>query len=455
MSKLGYLIPEWPAQTHAFFAREVAALEGLGNEVFLLSTRKPPRGACTHVFAERVRARTHYVFPPRMSVVRQCLVRSSRQTRAALAYLASLTHTGARDFVCRFGLLLCAAELAAYAEECGLDHVHVHSCAMAAHLAALSSLIGGPTYSLTLHGDLPVYGVDHALKMRHARFVATVTEPLRQQVIAEVGVPAANVPIIPMGVDVDSFVPFVDRRPRASKQLLMVTVARLNQAKGHRHVLDAMAIARASGIDVRYVIAGDGPYRDAVVARIEALSLTPHVAVVGALNEQDVLLLLRRADVFVLASEGIGEAAPVSVMEAMATGLPVIASRIGGTPDMITDGVDGFLIAQRDAHGLAMLLARLARDAGYRTMIGLAARKRAVAQFDYRTQASRLHAAIHDAHAHLARPRLSETRRCAVRQRLAAGGAPAGSFDRGDEMGPVARAYSREKPSAVRRVGSA
>ena len=101
MSKLGYLVPEWPAQTHAFFAREVAALEGLGNEVYLLSTRKPAREACTHVFAERVRSETHYVFPPRMSVVRRGLARAPRQTRDALAYLARLTHTNARELFSR------------------------------------------------------------------------------------------------------------------------------------------------------------------------------------------------------------------------------------------------------------------------------------------------------------------------------------------------------------------
>lgn len=397
MSKLGYLVPEWPAQTHAFFAREVAALEALGNEVVLLSTRKPPRDACKHPFAERARADTHYLYPPRMGTARRRLARAPQKTREALAYLSKLTHTGARELVKNFGLLLCAADLAAYAEEQCIEHVHVHSCATAAHLAVLALLLGGPGYSLTLHGDLPVYGVDHALKMKHARFVAAVTRPLKQQIVCEAGVPPERVPIIQMGVDTARFAPLEARAPARPNSLLVATVARLNPVKGHSYVLDAMLVARRRGLDVRYLIAGEGPHRDAIERHIAALSLGPHVELLGATSEHDVLSLLQRVDAFVLASEGIGEAAPVSVMEAMAAALPVISSRIGGTPDMISDGVDGFLIAQRDVEALTRHLEQLAHDVALRQQIGGAARKRAIAQFDYHAQAKHLHDAIQGA----------------------------------------------------------
>jgi glycosyltransferase involved in cell wall biosynthesis len=91
---------------------------------------------------------------------------------------------------------------------------------------------------------------------------------------------------------------------------------------------------------------------------------------------------LRGVDAFVLSSVGIGEASPVAVMEAMSAGVPVVCSRIGGTADMIDDGVDGLLIDQKDEEGIAVALRRLYDDRSLGVRLGGAARKRALSQFD-------------------------------------------------------------------------
>jgi colanic acid/amylovoran biosynthesis glycosyltransferase len=94
--------------------------------------------------------------------------------------------------------------------------------------------------------------------------------------------------------------------------------------------------------------------------------------------------------VFMLCSVGLGEAAPVAVMEAMASGLPVIASVIGGTPDMIEDGVDGFLCGQEDVVAISGRLMQLAGDIDLRLKIGVNARGKALREFDARMLAERL-----------------------------------------------------------------
>jgi colanic acid/amylovoran biosynthesis glycosyltransferase len=391
VTRIGYLVPDWPTQTHAFFWRELVALREAGCEASVFSTRRPPVEACQHDFAAAARRETYYLHPPRLSAVLGLLWRP-RRLAAAIGYVAGLKEATLLGRMKVAAMLGSAADLAARADADGIEHVHAHSCANSAHLLAMASRLGSFGYSLTLHGDLPVYGNDHPAKMRDARFVAAVTRPLQQQIIADVGVPEARVPIIPMGVDSAHFTPAA--RKQGDGPLHIVTVARLNPTKGHRFVLAAMRKARENGIDIHYSIAGDGPERDTIAAKITACDLDGHVEFLGNLGEREVRSLLQRADVFVLASIGLGEAAPVSVMEAMACGTPVICSRIGGTGDMIAHGVNGWLVDQGDVDGLADAITILGRDGELRARLASAARAHAETAFDHRAMAGRLLAAI-------------------------------------------------------------
>jgi glycosyltransferase involved in cell wall biosynthesis len=147
-------------------------------------------------------------------------------------------------------------------------------------------------------------------------------------------------------------------------------------------------------VDVNYWIAGSGPDRKNVEATIRKLGLGDQVKMMGSLDEQQVLELLQASDVFLLPSVGAGEASPVAVMEAMACGLPVISSIIGGTPDMITNDIDGILVQQRDEAALAAAIQRLYNSQDLRTRLGEAARRRAVEMFDCRRTARLLLNAI-------------------------------------------------------------
>jgi len=387
---VGYCVPEFPSQTHAFFWREAMAMEQAGLPVAFMSTRRPPDEACPHDFAAEARARTRYVFPPRAGAAAAFLAARPLRSAAALRYIASLAETPPPQRIRLAALLPCAADLALRCREAGVDHLHIHSFANAAHLGALANILDDLPYSLTLHGDLPVYGRDHAAKMRRAAFITAVTEPLRDQIAAIA--PDRDARVIPMGVDVDRFLP--SSAPRHDRAMRIVSIARLNYVKGHVHVLEAMARLRAEGAALCYDIAGSGPYEAEIRARIEALGLGDVAVLHGSLSEQAVLALLRDADVFALASFGQGEAAPVAVMEAMACGVPVICSRIGGTGAMIVDGEDGFLTPQQDVDAIAAALRRLAEDPALRARIGGAAREAAVRRFDYRMKAAELADAI-------------------------------------------------------------
>lgn len=372
--RIGVLIPEFPTQTHIFFWREVVALRRIGVTVDLLSTRKP-KEACPHDFGRDAALETHYLYPPDLRLASSSL--GWRGLGRIVSYIASLsTSSRARALA----LVVCAADLAAYARRRGIDHVHVHSCADSSHIAAMSFLLSGLSYSVHVHGDLAVYGTDHAQKMAHAAFVGVAAQPLVAQVVERAGVPRERAFRMIMGVDVSRS----GRRTRAATAgpLHLVSVSRLALCKGHVFALEAVRRLQDSGIDVRYSIAGHGPDRDAIEADIARLRLQRCVTLVGPLSEAGVRALLMTADIFLLTSVGLGEASPVAVMEAAACGVPSICSRIGGTADMIESGVDGILVAQQDVEGISNAIRTLDTERDELVRMGGAARQRAEREFD-------------------------------------------------------------------------
>ena len=128
--RLGYLVPEFPRQTHIFFWRECEQLRRRGVEPVFLSTRRPPPAACPHAFRDQAAAATHYVFPPPPTSLFDLLIRPVGVVRA-LRYWLSLGGS-VKDRLKFLGLMVCAAHLAGYCRRQMVTHMHVHSCGQAA-----------------------------------------------------------------------------------------------------------------------------------------------------------------------------------------------------------------------------------------------------------------------------------------------------------------------------------
>lgn len=389
--KIGYLVPEFPSQTHAFFWREVKGLRAEGIDVRLIST-KAPSDPSLHDFSLLAAGETSYLFPPPMYESLKWILCWPRAALRAVRYALQLDQSTIAERVKVLALVPSAAALVRYCQSQRIAHLHVHSFANALHLAALANCMSGLRYSATLHGDLPVYGTDHAQKLRGASFATAVTRPLIDQ-ISECA-PGTETHLITMGVDVDHFRPALRGACTSGGRLHAVSIARLNRTKGHSYFLEAMASLVGSGIDLHYSIAGEGPHRVAIEADISRLKLHDRVSMLGAISEERVRELLHTSDIFILSSFGQGEAAPVAVMEAMACGVPVICSRIGGTEDMIDHGVDGLLTAQEDVQALEIAVRMLVSRPALALQLAKAARNTACRKFDYRSTAAQLACAI-------------------------------------------------------------
>jgi glycosyltransferase involved in cell wall biosynthesis len=164
------------------------------------------------------------------------------------------------------------------------------------------------------------------------------------------------------------------RPPRPPGPVTVVSVGRLRAPKDFLTLVRAAALLEPGSFRIR--IAGDGPDRERLVAEIDRLGLAAAVDLLG--TQPDVGALLDAADVFVLSSTS--EGLPMSVLEAMAAGLPVVASAVGGVPELV-DGETGALVAPADPGALAAALARLVGEPQLRERLGAAGRRRAEAEF--------------------------------------------------------------------------
>jgi glycosyltransferase involved in cell wall biosynthesis len=259
--------------------------------------------------------------------------------------------------------------------------------------------MGGPRYSLTLHGPLSDYGPGQGMKWRGAAFATVITRKLLGEVRAALGrdLPADLV-VQPMGVDTAAFArPSPYRAPAPGAPLRLFSCGRLNVVKGHQDLLSALRLLLDRGVEVELDIAGEDDagghgYRAELQAHLDRLGLAEHARLLGAVSGEEVRARLMAADVFVLASwhEPLG----VAYMEAMAAGVPVIGTDAGGVRELVTDGETGLLVPPQSPGALADAIARLAGDPALCLRLSQAGHAHVVAGYDSARGAEALIAGI-------------------------------------------------------------
>lgn len=260
------------------------------------------------------------------------------------------------------------------------DVVHSHSSKMGVlgRLAAWVARV--PVRVLTVHGwSFAAYdGLAGRLFLWIERLmrplttaVVCVAEETREQGLGAQACDPRRTVVIPNAVDVRSFRP----ASGGSRNARIIGIGRFAYPKDFTTLLEALARVRAP---CHMVLAGDGPALPAVAAAVQNHGLSKRVELLGA--RADIPELLARSDVFVLSSRS--EGFPVSILEAMAAGLPVVTTDVGGVAEAVEDGETGLLVPAADSEALARALERLVSDADLRRRLGAAGRARALRLFD-------------------------------------------------------------------------
>jgi glycosyltransferase involved in cell wall biosynthesis len=264
----------------------------------------------------------------------------------------------------------------------GADHIHCHWAGTTATMAMVASQVSGIPWSLTAHRWDIVENNLLARKVKAASFARFISED-GLEMARSLGVGrSANARVLYMGVAVP---PTVKRRLAAKP--IVLCPARLVQVKGHRYLLEAWRILQSRGVDGELWLAGDGSLKNELEALSQSLHVERTVRFLGIVEHSELLRMYAESavSVVVLASVDLGngnhEGIPVGLIEAMSYGIPVVATRTGGTAELVVSGT-GLLVAPADSAGLADAIESLLLNRERSEQLGSAGRRRVEESFN-------------------------------------------------------------------------
>ena len=261
-------------------------------------------------------------------------------------------------------------------------------------MAFIIGALGDLTYSFTVHGpDIFTHRMLMREKVAGAKFIRCVSTFNKAFLCGLFSSEAENkVAVVHVGLNPDIYVSGV--LPFAKPKLQILTVASLNKTKGFPFLIDAVSRLVQQGVDVDCNIVGTGPRRAVIEQWAKDLGVADRVHLLGLLPQHEIARQLRECDVFVLPSmialDGSMDGLPVALIEAMAAGRPVVASTISGIPELVEDGVNGFLVDATHAERIAEAIRKLADNPALRDRMGRAGQAKVRRQFDIRVTGERL-----------------------------------------------------------------
>ena len=396
--RVAFFVGGFPCASETFVVNAARAVTGAGHDLTIFAL-----DPVLETHDEAVRADIADLLP----LVRRAdpPVRLAQKPRHVARALADLSRHGRRAAYLLSPPRPEAARLAARAlfdaeavSDGRFDILHCHFATLGVRAARLRAA-GVVSGRLILHcrghdvgGELPLMPATARATFAAADGIIANSEHFRRKAIA-LGAREADSTVIPSGLDTDAFV-FAERRPPTDRPVRILTVGRLVEKKGIAYLLEALARLDAP---VTLDVLGDGVLREALEEQASALGLQGRVRFHGQVAHAQVRDAIGEADLFaapsVTAANGDQDAGTNTLKEAMASGLPVIATRHGGIPELVRDGTDGILVPERDVGALTDAIGGLVAAPERWAAMGRAGRARVEAGFSQEASAAKLIAA--------------------------------------------------------------
>ena len=390
--KLAYFTSSYPRATDTFIRREINGLRARGFEVSTYSIHKP--GPDHDVDDEVVREKqsTRYLLPVNylslftgvLAVVIFSPLRFLKTLR--IAFITS--QPGIRGHALQMAYLLEAILLSSLLKKDRIEHIHNHLGDSSGNVTLFTALICDIDFSISIHGPHIFFdGHNWALdyKTRYAKFIACIGFYCRSQLMLYIEKEYwQKLKIVRCGINPDTF---EYKRPGPKAETLLY-VGRLDVEKGIPVLFSSMSILKERGYHLKLTLLGDGPDRNYLESLANDLEISDWVNFQGFVGQDVVVDTLIKSDIFLLPS--FAEGIPVSLMEAMASGVPVVATNVGGVSELVVDKMTGLVVSPSDEIGLANAVASYVDHPTWCQEISEKARNKVTSEFCIEDQVDKL-----------------------------------------------------------------
>ena len=368
MTVIAYLVSDYFAPSHTFVRREVTALRKIGLQIAPFSIQSS-KGAAPDVQSILGRSMFYYLAALLWALI-------TRPNRFFASWGLALAHRppGLRGLAWSQFHFVEAMVLARLLKAKGCTRLHNHFANSAATVGMIAAHFLKIPWSLTLHGisetDFPA-GMLLGEKLERADFVACASYFMQAQAMRMAGFANwSKMHVVRCGIDL-SILPLANDEKRVAGKVgsvALICVGRLSAEKGYFGLLDILARLAGEGFDFSVCIVGDGPSADEIRAKVAQLALADRVRFAGALPEAETLAEIGNAQILVLPS--LMEGLPVVLIEALAMGKAVVASRVAGIPELIEEGCTGLMFTPSDWADLERQMKRILQDEKLRHALG-------------------------------------------------------------------------------------
>ena len=371
--------------SHTFFLNEVIQLQKLGLTIDTASINNPDRDFAAMSAIEQVEAqRTLYIksggAKKAISSLLDALLHKPSVLVRGLSHSLRLGNGSPSATLKSLFYAVEALILGSWMRKHGHSHLHVHFGGPVASVALLCAQMWDVSYSITIHGPDEFFDIEKfhlSEKISQAAMVLCISNYCRSQLMRITNpVHWDKMHVVHLGVDPALFVPAI--KSNANDVVQIACVGRLVPAKGQMILLKACLALRTKGVNFHLRMVGNGTDRHELEAFAQEHSLP--VTFEGSRTHAEILEFLNVTDIFVLAS--FAEGVPVALMEAMSMQVPCVSTKIAGIPELIRDGIDGFLVSASAVDELENALERLIADSALRSKFGKSAREQVLNEFN-------------------------------------------------------------------------